>query len=195
MTDLLWNKFTPKLRMIGPAPRGRDSSTWFTTLPGPTIYGGRRGMAQPRLGRGDKRGANRVAGFVLVCALTNVLCASHHVPSGTEVGVLILAMRDSLLLPVILWLVYVAFEPYLRRYAPGTLIAWSRLLEGRWRDPLVGGHLLAGVAIGLGVTFAVAQLRIFNPNADISLPVDASRSVQNRRFRGCFRSALTIGSG
>jgi hypothetical protein len=37
--------------------------------------------------------------------------------------------------------------------------------------------LLACIAIGLGVTLAVEQVRIFNPNAQMSLPVDASRSV------------------
>ena len=129
-----------------------------------------------RLGRGDKRGANRLAGFVLVCELTYQFCSSHHVPSGSEVGVLIQALGDSLFPAVAFWLVYIAFEPYLRRYAPNTLIGWSRLLGGRWRDPLVGGHLLAGVAIGLGVVVVIAQLPAV-PNPDLILPVDAIRSV------------------
>jgi serine/threonine-protein kinase len=30
------------------------------------------------------------------------------------------------------------------------MIAWSRVLGGEFRDPLVGGHLLAGIALGLG---------------------------------------------
>jgi predicted Ser/Thr protein kinase len=127
-----------------------------------------------RLGRGDKRGANRLALFALACGLTSEFCGSHHVPTGGEIGILIWALQDSLFLPVILWLVYVAFEPYLRRYAPNTLIAWSRLLEGRWRDPLVGGHLLAGVVIGLGVSLS-SSMGI--PNPFLSLPVDVTGSV------------------
>ena len=130
-----------------------------------------------RVGRGDKQGANRLAGFLLMCSVTAEFCVAHHVPSGTEVGVLIRALRDSLFLPVMLWLVYVAFEPYLRRYAPSILIAWSRLLEGRWRDPLVGGHLLSGTAIGIGVTLALAQVPVLNPNAGLTLLVDATHSV------------------
>ncbi|HYL78734.1 MAG TPA: serine/threonine-protein kinase [Bryobacteraceae bacterium] len=129
-----------------------------------------------RLGRGDKRGANRLAGFVLVCTLTAAFCDSHHLPSGVEVGVLLLALRNSLGVPVVVWLVYVAFEPYLRRYAPNTLIGWSRLLEGRWRDPLVGGQLLAGVAAGLGVSVVLA-IGPGNLIAALSLPVDGMRSV------------------
>jgi hypothetical protein len=55
-------------------------------------------------------------------------------------------------------------------------VGWSRLLEGRWRDPLVGGHLLAGVAIGLGVALAAVLAPVVSePN--FSLPVDPSRSV------------------
>ncbi|HEX4826233.1 MAG TPA: serine/threonine-protein kinase [Candidatus Polarisedimenticolaceae bacterium] len=46
------------------------------------------------------------------------------------------------------WLAYVAIEPYLRRNAPHRLIAWTRLLDGRWRDPLVGREVLCGTAIG-----------------------------------------------
>jgi predicted Ser/Thr protein kinase len=129
-----------------------------------------------RLGRGDKRGATRLAGFVLVCTLTATLSSSHHVPLGIEGFVLFTALRDALYTPVELWLVYVAFEPYLRRYVPNTLIGWSRLLEGRWQDPLVGGHLLVGAAIGIGLSLA-SRLGLRSGNSAVSLPVDASGSI------------------
>jgi serine/threonine protein kinase len=125
-----------------------------------------------RLGRGDKRGANRLAGFVLACTLTQALCLAHHIPSAQEVGVLVSALQEPVYLPIVLWLVYIAFEPYLRRYAPNTLIGWSRLLDGRWQDPLVGGHLLAGVAIGVGVSLALG--RGGQPGTGDVLPVGAS---------------------
>jgi serine/threonine-protein kinase len=132
-----------------------------------------------RLGRGDTRGATRLALFILVCAITNQLLRTHHVPSGSESFVLYSALNDAVLLPAIYWLVYVAFEPYLRRYVPNTLITWSRLLDGRWQDPLVGGDLLAGVAIAMGV--AVGLEAIFSgpppPLLPVVLPVDASGSL------------------
>jgi len=78
---------------------------------------------------------------VLVWTLTGSLLSLHYVPSGWEIQVLIQALWNSLFDPVLLWLVYLAFEPYLRRYAPNTLIAWSRRLEGRWRDPLNGDKI------------------------------------------------------
>lgn len=130
-----------------------------------------------RMGRGDRRGANRLAGFVLVSSIVGAFLGSHHVPSGEEAFVIFCALRNSLFMPLVLWLVYVAFEPYLRRYAPDTLIAWSRLLEGRWRDPLVGGHLLTGVAIGVGISL-VCVLPPPHFGGLVILPVDASRSAE-----------------
>lgn len=51
-----------------------------------------------------------------------------------------------------------AFEPQLRRRAPESLISWSRLLAGRWRDAMVGGHLLAGIALAAIARCAMTAL-------------------------------------
>jgi serine/threonine-protein kinase len=48
-----------------------------------------------------------------------------------------------------MWLVYVALEPYVRRRWPVTLISWSRILAGSWRDPLVGRDVLFGILFGI----------------------------------------------
>jgi hypothetical protein len=50
-----------------------------------------------------------------------------------------------------MWLLYVALEPYVRRRWPERIIAWSRLLAGGYRDPLVGRDLLIGVVCGGGM--------------------------------------------
>jgi hypothetical protein len=49
------------------------------------------------------------------------------------------------------WIFYVALEPYVRRRWPQIMITWSRLLGGGARDPLVGGHVLLGIALGVGL--------------------------------------------
>lgn len=49
------------------------------------------------------------------------------------------------------WTFYAAVEPYVRRRWPQMLISWSRLLDGRWRDPLVGRDLLIGNVLGLAL--------------------------------------------
>ena len=52
-----------------------------------------------------------------------------------------------------LWIAYVALEPYVRRYYPEILISWTRVLGGRFRDPRVGRDLLVGIVAGIGVAF------------------------------------------
>ena len=48
------------------------------------------------------------------------------------------------------WLLYLAVEPYIRRFWPSTLVSWSRLLfTKQWRDPLVGRDILLGVGLGM----------------------------------------------
>ena len=52
-------------------------------------------------------------------------------------------------------MLYMALEPYVRRRWPQSLISWTRALAGSIRDPLLGGHVLIGTAIGVG--FVVLQ--------------------------------------
>jgi len=49
----------------------------------------------------------------------------------------------------ILWLFYIAIEPFVRRQMPHILISWSRLVGGDWRDPLTARDVLGGCAAGL----------------------------------------------
>jgi serine/threonine-protein kinase len=101
------------------------------------------------LRRGDARGASRLAAFVLGCALLNWLCEAHHVPTTQEYRSFTWALSSALFLAAAYWVLYMALEPYVRRRWPQSLISWSRLLGGQLRDPMVGGHLLIGVCLGV----------------------------------------------
>jgi serine/threonine-protein kinase len=61
---------------------------------------------------------------------------------------------------VVVWIFYLAVEPYLRRIWPRTMVSWVRLLDGRWRDPLVGRDVLLGCvsATALGLALQTVQL-------------------------------------
>ena len=54
-----------------------------------------------------------------------------------------------------MWLAYVAIEPIVRRRWPDLLISWTRLVSGRFRDPLVGRDALAGILGGAVVWLAL----------------------------------------
>jgi serine/threonine-protein kinase len=103
-----------------------------------------------RMGRGDRRGAARLALFVFSTNLVARLLGASHVPTFFgEVGVLYSAVKPALFFAALLWLLYIALEPYVRRRSPHRLISWTRLLAGDWRDPLVGRDVLVGVLLGV----------------------------------------------
>ncbi len=100
-----------------------------------------------RLGRGDRRGALRIAVVVFALRMLQWLLAAHHVAGLEEVFLLGVALSSAISLGVVAWLLYMAIEPYVRRLWPQAIVSWSRLLAGRWRDPLVGRDLLIGFAL------------------------------------------------
>jgi hypothetical protein len=111
-----------------------------------------------RKGRGDRAGAFRLAAFVSAVAFVVwVLNAKHVADPNVEMG------RFFTGLPLwatgLLWLLYLAVEPYIRRFWPSTLVSWSRLMANQWRDPLVGRDIL--FAVGLGVLIHVLSTGSF----------------------------------
>jgi hypothetical protein len=99
--------------------------------------------------RGDTRGALRLGTFVLVTFIAMWLLRAHHVPSINEIDLILIALGWGLLYTSLIVVLYLALEPLVRRKAPETLIGWSRLLAGQFRDPLVGRDLLIGAVYGV----------------------------------------------
>jgi len=54
----------------------------------------------------------------------------------------------SLLGGGLLWILYIALEPFVRRRWPQMLVSWTRLLAENLRDPLVARDALIGCALG-----------------------------------------------
>jgi serine/threonine-protein kinase len=104
-----------------------------------------------RLGRGDRRGATRLAAFVFVIRMAAWLIGGHHVADDGEIMLVIVTLSGALLLGALTWVLYMALEPYVRRLWPESLVGWTRLLAGRFRDPLVGRDLLVGMALGVAL--------------------------------------------
>lgn len=136
----------------GPAPAGGFVGAFFLTI---LIGAGLLARGNYRRGRGDRQGALRLAAFGLLLVLVFSLTLSHGLGASAgdpPVTKLIQPVGVALYLGTILWVLYVALEPYVRRRWPQSLISWRRLLSGRWRDAVVGGHVLAGVAAGMAVS-------------------------------------------
>jgi serine/threonine-protein kinase len=101
-----------------------------------------------RKGRGDRRGAFQLAAFVSIVAFAVWLLNAKHVADpNTEMGRFF--SGQPLWAAGILWLLYLALEPYVRKFWPATVVSWSRLMARQWRDPLVGRDILFGTALGV----------------------------------------------
>ena len=100
-------------------------------------------------GKSDQRGAVRVAATVGLLLFAAQMLEAHHTLTGAEVAIVLGALSWALFVAAAIWLSYLALEPYVRKHWPHALIAWTRLLAGRWRDRRVGRDLLIGAIVGL----------------------------------------------
>ena len=104
-----------------------------------------------RANRADTRGAARLAFFVLLGYAGCWALAAHHVPDViTEVNGFARTFGPVLFVAGVLWVTYLALEPYVRRFWPDGILGWTRLMSGYVRDPRVGRDIL------MGCVFAVA---------------------------------------
>ena len=156
------------------------------------IVAGLLAWRNDRIGRGDRRGAFRLACLAFVCVLLANLFERHHVPTFAEVAVLFSSLPDAVLMAAVFWVLYMALEPYVRRRLPGALISWSRLLTGQLRDPLVGADLAKGIVLG------IAGLCVVSP---LTSPLIAELAPQLKPSAGGFFSlwswqlVIAVGAG
>lgn len=101
------------------------------------------------LGRWDRRGAWRLLVGMFGVTFVAKILGAYHAPSLWERAVIHVCIGSAFAWSGELWLYYVSFEPFVRRWWPGLLIGWSRLLGGRIGDSRVGTDVLFGVAIGV----------------------------------------------
>ncbi len=146
-----------------------------------------------RLGRGDRRNANRLSLFVLCLSVVSwILTASHSSPV------------DLLLIPylaALTWIFYMAIEPFVRRRWPHILVSSTRLLSGEWKDALVAREALIGSALGILASCMLILSNHLVPSwfgyEELRPPQSASSLLENivgARFlvSGLIGSVLTV---
>jgi hypothetical protein len=105
-----------------------------------------------RAGRGDRRGAWRLFCFALTALFAAWIISAKHYPSAQIEND---RLSDFIALSVMytgtMWILYIALEPWVRRYTPSILISWTRVLSGQFFDVRVGRDVLIGVVVGVGV--------------------------------------------
>jgi hypothetical protein len=149
----LTGPWTPELRAPSPLRPGLQAAIGLALTVILAVIGGAAFFARRnlRMGRGDRKGAMRLA-LASACLIgLSWIFGAHHVASTDEIGFFISSFAFMLLTSGVFWLVYVALEPFVRRKSPDVLVSWTRALSGEWRDPRVSRDVLFGVAFGVTI--------------------------------------------
>jgi len=101
-----------------------------------------------RARRVDQRGALRMATLYFACMAASRFLNMHHSATMQELSGFWQVMAVASLNAGIIWIFYLALEPWVRRRWPHTMISWTRYTTRGIRDPLVGRDLLAGAGCG-----------------------------------------------
>ncbi len=117
-----------------------------------------------RRGRGDRRGADRLALFMIAMFMLTWAFGAHHIADvNDELKQFFLMLALALLIGGIIWLFYLALEPMVRKWQARALVGWSRLLAGAVHDPQVGRDVLVGAVAGSLLALLVVSRGLMPP--------------------------------
>jgi len=167
---------------ITPVPPAQLTAMWTLLLCSVLLWVGiavllRRNL---RLGRSDRAGAFKVSSFLFLSAFLALLLRADHVALAfEEAGLISNLLAQTLLFAAVVWSSYIALEPVARRRWPQLLVGWTRLVSGRWTDPLVGCNALIGGLAGISMAL-VLHLAIVIPDYwGWSSPVPRGRALSS----------------
>jgi hypothetical protein len=156
--EVVWPWTQPERMRKYDWPAGKlvRQALWVTLallLVGAASFMARRNIV---LGRGDRRGAFRVALLLAGAGIVSWALGAHNVADwNAQVGLVMRGAGAVVLEAAFVWLFYLAVEPYARRLRPWTLVSWTRFLSGGLSDPVVGRDTLIGLAWAVVVSFLV----------------------------------------
>lgn len=157
--------WTTPWRMPPPAPTPSQRATTIVGnsitifLLGAGIWLAHRNYSRSK---GDRRGAWKVATLLFLLSLATFCAKAHLKFSNDTLWLVLMAVATALLMAGIMWVLYIALEPYVRSRWPQTIISWSRALTGKWHDPLVGRDVLYGTILGVAWTVVFFVGYLFN---------------------------------
>jgi hypothetical protein len=149
-----------------------------------------------RDGRSDRRGAARVAAVMFLGWMFAWVLTADHASVLRAPPILIQALSFGAFLAGLYGIVYLALEPYVRRYWPDALIPVTRVLAGRVRDPLVASNVLAGILLTQVWALCLFSALTFWPAKESELSIvwtlEALKSVSS--FAGILILAVGVGA-
>ena len=103
----------------------------------------RSAIAVLRRREGDFVGARRLAYVMFALQVLTWVLDAQAFEFVDALSWLLLAAGYA----IAAWLGYLILEPYARANWPRSLVSWTRLLQGRFRDPMVGRDLLVAACV------------------------------------------------
>jgi serine/threonine-protein kinase len=127
----------------------------FTLATAIVLAAGLLARRNMRDGRGDRRGAQTLSSAITVTLWVLWLLLAHFAETGGMLGIFLLAIVTTTFYGALFLALYLALEPFVRRYWPQTLVSWTTLLSGRASDAIVGRDVLFGVLLGVVVAVLI----------------------------------------
>src|SRR5688572_9722326 len=151
-----------------------ETTAYLVLLLGVTIVvlGGAAILARRNIreGRGDRRGAARLAAYMTAVLMALWVCQVHVSASLGLFALFLLAVCTSVFYGVLLWTVYLALEPFVRRHWPRVLVSWTNVLTGRASDAVVGRDALIGVALGIWFALLFKSITAASGDGPVTFP-------------------------
>ena len=147
-----------------------------------------------REGRGDRAGALRLGAAIGGILWAVWACQVHPTLSIGLLAMFLIAVVTTVFYAVMFWALYLALEPFVRRYWPQTLVSWTTILSGRLRDPIVGRDVLIGMLLGVltALIFTAGQRFAGEPLPSLTEYLLGLRSTAGRVL---IQAAYAIRSG
>jgi Protein kinase domain len=131
---------------------------WLSVLAGSVLLA----RHNVRVNRADRRSASRLVALYLTVQIAAWIVGGHHLSSLSEVNSFFRVFGNIMLNAALLWALYVALEPFGRRFWPDGLLGWTRLFSGHVRDPRIGREILIGSALA-GILILLDLMRGLAP--------------------------------
>ena len=118
-----------------------------------------------REGRGDRAGAQALGSAVAAALWALWVCQVHAAVSVGLLGNFLVTVCTTVFYAAMFWAIYLALEPFVRRYWPQALVSWTTLLSGRVRHPIVGRDVLLGTALGVAIALLITTTNLLTGRA------------------------------
>jgi serine/threonine-protein kinase len=133
---------------MDPPDSGQSEIAWLAIIYLVIAAAGLLAWYNFRARRVDHRGAVRMCAWYFVCLAGEAFLDMHHSATRQELSGFWRVVSVAFLNAGIVWVFYLALEPWVRRRWPHTMISWTRYTTLGIRDPLVGRDLLYGAGCG-----------------------------------------------